>query len=271
MAEAEQEIFTAPWYPWYADDILLSERVELMNLAEEGAYRRALDRAWKKGSLPANPKDFARAIGKGCSKKIAEVVLQMFTPMPNDPTRVIQERLEVVRDEQRLKYLDRSAKAKIAADKRWKNHAPSNAQAMLKECQSESESDTEEKKEEKRGKSSPPSEPSRHDFGPPQNVPPKESLFGHPVIEALRLVTKRTPKPEARQHLVNKVRGEIDLPKLQIAFGEWSARGYKDTNFDGILDWYLGKRDGKNRSAFTKRTDADVIAESADFYEQYPS
>jgi hypothetical protein len=139
------EIFTAPWYPWYADDILLSERVELMNLAEEGAYRRALDRAWKKGSIPSDPKQCAKAIGKGCSKKVAEVVLQMFTTMPGDPSRSIQERLEIVREEQRKRYLKLSAKGKDAAEKRWQGHTTGNAtgipQAMPNECHLDSDSE----------------------------------------------------------------------------------------------------------------------------------
>lgn len=97
------------------------------------------------------------------------------------------------------------------------------------------------KEEEKREE--PP--PVASDFGEPQNRPKKDSLHNDPVIEALRTVTKRNPPPESRQHLINKVGGVIDLPKLFIAFGEWSACGYKVTNFNGILDWYLGNKNGK--------------------------
>jgi uncharacterized protein YdaU (DUF1376 family) len=136
------EIFTAPWYPWYADDILLSERVEVMNLAEEGAYRRALDRAWKKGSIPADPTLCARAIGKGCTKKIAEVVLTMFRPMDSDSTRMIQDRLEVVREEQKQKYLKNSAKGKKGMANRYHKDSPTITQLEPNYNHSESDTDS---------------------------------------------------------------------------------------------------------------------------------
>lgn len=144
------DVFTAPWYPWYVNDVLTSERVELMSLAEEGAYRRALDRAWKKGSIPADPAQCARAIGKRCSVKIAKAVLTMFHPMAGDPTRAIHDRLEEVREEQRQKYLITSAKGRAGAEKRWHSHSPAIARAMPNQWQSESDTDREPKKEEER-------------------------------------------------------------------------------------------------------------------------
>lgn len=129
-----------------------------------------------------------------------------------------------------------------------------------------SEQKKEQKKEQREER-----EPAAADFAPPQNVPSEKSLFGHPVIEALRIVTKKCPPIESRKHLIDKVDGHIDLAKLQIRYGEWRARGYKDTNFDGILDWYLGNKNGNGKPNYQKRTDADVLAESKDFYDQYPS
>lgn len=89
---------------------------------------------------------------------------------------------------------------------------------------------------------------SAADFAPPQNQPPASSLHFHPVIEALRTVTKKNPPPVSRQLLISKVGGVIDLAKLQATYAEWAARGYKDTNFDGILDWYLGNRNGSKQN-----------------------
>jgi hypothetical protein len=136
------ETFTAPWYPWYADDILLSERVELMNLAEEGAYRRALDRAWIRGSIPADPKACAKAIGKGCSVKIAEVVLTMFVPMPNDRTRMINETQEKIRAQQKLKYETQAAKGRKGAEKKKLNYSPAKAQPEHRVSHSDSDTDS---------------------------------------------------------------------------------------------------------------------------------
>jgi hypothetical protein len=67
----------------------------------------------------------------------------MFQPMPGDSSRMVNDRLEEIREEQRQKYLKRSAKGKVAADKRWHEHATGIPQAMPKQCHSESESDTE--------------------------------------------------------------------------------------------------------------------------------
>lgn len=136
-----ESIFTAPWYPWYPRDVLLSERVELMSLAEEAGYRRALDKAWEKGSIPADPVQCARTIGKRCTVAIAKVVLQMFEPMPGDPSRMINARLEGVRAEQKERYLKNAARAKTAADKRWGKDAPSIPQAMRDECHSDSDTE----------------------------------------------------------------------------------------------------------------------------------
>ena len=59
-------------------DILSSTRVSQMTLEEEGAYRRALDIFYLNGRLPYELEDLAKAIGKGCSIKVAEKVRSMF-------------------------------------------------------------------------------------------------------------------------------------------------------------------------------------------------
>lgn len=49
-----------------------------MTLAEEGAYRRALDIFYLNGSLPADVNQLAKLIGKGCTIQIATIVKSMF-------------------------------------------------------------------------------------------------------------------------------------------------------------------------------------------------
>lgn len=115
-----KETFTAPWFPWYVKDVLTSERVEMMTLAEEGAYRRALDKAWVEGSLPSDPSKCAKAIGKGCTVKVAQVVLEMFQPMSGRPDRVVNKRLEKIRKEQEGKFQKKSKAGKENVAKRWK-------------------------------------------------------------------------------------------------------------------------------------------------------
>jgi len=82
----------------------------MMTLAEEGAYRRAIDKAWLEGSVPSDPAKFAKAIGKGCSVKVATVVLEMFQPLPGRADRCVNKKLEKIRKEQSTKYKKASLK-----------------------------------------------------------------------------------------------------------------------------------------------------------------
>jgi uncharacterized protein YdaU (DUF1376 family) len=90
----------SPAFQWYPKDILASARVQMMTLAEEGAYRRLLDFCWINGSVPADPQKAARLIGKGCSVEIAKTALEMFEVHPTDPEKMIHERLEIEREKQ---------------------------------------------------------------------------------------------------------------------------------------------------------------------------
>lgn len=251
---SDAEIFSAPWYPWYVNDVLTSERVELMSLAEEGAYRRALDRAWKKGSIPADPVRCAKAIGKRCTAKIAEAVLRMFDPVPGDPTRMVNTTLEKVREEQKEKYLRRSAKAKDAADKRWHGDAPSMPQAMPEQCHSESDTEREEEKKRKKEET-------------PQAASPKKGTrLPEPFFLTKDMIEWATLK-----------RPGIDLTEETEKFvNYWRAKTGRDAcKLDWLATWqnwiYNARTNGTGKGNYQKRTDADVIAESTDFYKNYPA
>lgn len=105
----------SPAFQWYPKDILSSARVAEMSLAEEGAYRRLIDFCWLNGSIPADPIRASRVVGKGCTREITEAVLPMFTPAPNDPTRLVHDRLE----EERRRQEERSVKCSASANARW--------------------------------------------------------------------------------------------------------------------------------------------------------
>lgn len=63
---------------WNIKAALGSKRIQQMNLAEEGAYRRALDIFYLEGFLPNNDNDIMKLIGKDCTIEIAEKVRSMF-------------------------------------------------------------------------------------------------------------------------------------------------------------------------------------------------
>jgi len=90
----------SPAYQWYPKDILSSERVAFLSLAEEGAYRRALDYCWLQGSIPSDPNKLATLIGKKCTAKIASAIIHLFQQHPDDARRLIHDKQENYRAEQ---------------------------------------------------------------------------------------------------------------------------------------------------------------------------
>ncbi len=105
-----------PAFQFYADTWLASLRVQLMTLAEEGAYIRCLAFCWRHGSIPSDPATLARLIGKGCDTTLASVVAQMFIP-GSEPLTLVHERLE----EERVKQAQ--WRAKCAAGGRAAKHS----------------------------------------------------------------------------------------------------------------------------------------------------
>jgi uncharacterized protein YdaU (DUF1376 family) len=100
----------SPAYQWYPKDVLSSLRVNSLTLAEEGAYRRALDFCWLNGSLPIAPKELSKVVGKGCSIKIAEKIKELFTEVDG---KLIHDRLE----NERVKQKEWVEKTSIAGKK----------------------------------------------------------------------------------------------------------------------------------------------------------
>jgi uncharacterized protein YdaU (DUF1376 family) len=115
---SEESKSKSPAYQWYPKDALSSQRLGEMTLEEEGAYRRALDSCWLAGSVPSDPERCSRIIGKGCTEMVARVVLGMFQPDPNDPSRMVHDRLEQEREKQRLWREKSALGGKASAGKR---------------------------------------------------------------------------------------------------------------------------------------------------------
>jgi hypothetical protein len=251
-----KEIFTAPWYPWYVRDVLTSERVELLSLAEEGGYRRALDRAWMIGSIPANPKDCATVIGNGCTPKIAEKVLTMFVEMPGRPDRRINEKLEKVREEQRKKYKKRSKAGKENAIKGWKQRTSANGNGIPTARHTDSDTEVDKKKEEVRVTPQAASTPKR----------------GSRIPDTFLLTS------EMREWASIK-KPDVDLTLETEKFCNYwrSATGRNATKMDWILtwkNWILNARtngSNTNNTYGRKQTDPDRLAESIAFYDNYPA
>lgn len=96
----------SPAFQWYPADYLGSQRVQLLTLEEEGAYRRLLDYCWLHGSIPADISLLSRLIGKGASTTLATTVSTMFQPRGD---RLVHDRLDAERRKQE-QWREKSAK-----------------------------------------------------------------------------------------------------------------------------------------------------------------
>lgn len=134
----------APCYPWYPKDFSADEPVQLMTLAEEGAYRRLLDHQWLHGSVPGEIGSIAR-ICKNVSeremRKMWPKIEPLFMRMEGQPPRLQNRRLERVRMERKA-FLDKqSASGRRGAEARWGRRgedgdpiAPAMATPLANEC-----------------------------------------------------------------------------------------------------------------------------------------
>ncbi len=116
----------APAFQWYPKDILGSARVAQLSLAEEAAYRRALDFAWINDGLPNDADKLSKIIGKNCTIEIAEKVLPFFKKKKNDPDTVFSPRQQIERVKQKKHRLAKEKNGKKGSEKRWHNTLKNN-------------------------------------------------------------------------------------------------------------------------------------------------
>lgn len=121
----------APAFQFYPQDYLASSRVAEMTLEEEGVYIRLLCYCWSTGSIPADPERCARLAGKGCSVETATVVQRSFNEHPTDKQRLIHDRLEIERENQRKRREQAAEAGKESAKKRKPQQSSPPASSQL--------------------------------------------------------------------------------------------------------------------------------------------
>jgi len=114
----------SPAFQWYPKDILSSQRVALMDLKTECAYRRAIDFCWIHGSLPKDLKKLSKIIGKGCTQKMAQEVSEMFY---TDGDFLKHERL----DREKVKQQEFSEQQRERVKKRYKKESTDGSTAVV--------------------------------------------------------------------------------------------------------------------------------------------
>ena len=64
-------------------EYLANQQIQMMSLEEEGVYIRLLSYCWQNGSVPKDPEQAARLVGKGASTTVVASVLRMFHSTQN--------------------------------------------------------------------------------------------------------------------------------------------------------------------------------------------
>jgi hypothetical protein len=89
--------------------------------------------------------------------------------------------------------------------------------------------------------------------------------------EHLQAYKKMFPHAKPNIFQMDLIEGFItDANAWQKTLEFWAGNDYRPQSVQKMIEYYKGVINGTNRSS-NKRTDADVIAESADFYENYPA
>jgi uncharacterized protein YdaU (DUF1376 family) len=91
-----------PAFMFYAADFAHDQNVELMDVAEVGAYLRLLCSAWTEGSIPSDLKQIARIAKVTPSRmiKLWPAIEICWKAVDGDPTKLVQKRMERVRADQ---------------------------------------------------------------------------------------------------------------------------------------------------------------------------
>lgn len=108
-----------PAYQWYPKDHDTDERVKLMSLAQEGAYRRLLDHQWLHGSIP-DDMEFCSKICRATVKEFRRLwpgVRACFEPVESG--RLAHPRLERQRQELESRAQVQAANGRSGAAKVW--------------------------------------------------------------------------------------------------------------------------------------------------------
>jgi uncharacterized protein YdaU (DUF1376 family) len=114
-----------PWFPMHAADFLMDTAVAEMTLEQRGAYITLLCHAWWNGSIPAANERLTTVVRSFSWSETHEVdhwwtspLTECWVPHPDDPTKLINHRLEQERARQIALQEQRVAAGKLSAVKR---------------------------------------------------------------------------------------------------------------------------------------------------------
>lgn len=143
LSYRDEDTVSNPYYRWFSKDYKADPLVQAMTDDQDLAYRRLLDASWEIGPLPNDTDRLSALVGfkTDGAKRFAAAWVWPLTECwhkPRGKKTLINFRLEDERDG----MLDRSEKARGAAQRRWKTQRkrmgikdkPGNADAMRTQC-----------------------------------------------------------------------------------------------------------------------------------------
>ena len=146
-----------PWFKFYPADFLTDEKVMTMTYEEIGIYLTLLCYQWMQGSIPADSSQAQAMLKLGSShagtdseaKSFERVFTLGFHPHPHLENRLINNRLYLIQEEQRLRSQALSA-AGVKGSQAKARLKPGFSQASASKSQSQNQNQREKKKENKR-------------------------------------------------------------------------------------------------------------------------
>lgn len=114
-----------PWFPFYTYDWSSDTKVRMMGPVARAYYVELLRTQWEEGSIPAEIKDLQRLLemphDPGMANLDRETIIRQVLScfIPGGPGRLINPKLQRVREEQERIAGRKKQASQIANDKRW--------------------------------------------------------------------------------------------------------------------------------------------------------
>jgi uncharacterized protein YdaU (DUF1376 family) len=278
-------VFTKPMtasmsYLWDPSRILLSRRVAQLSAAEECWYRRALDFAWIDEGLSADSKDAAHRIGKGCTPKAAQKILDTFF-VSDKSGKMVNEKQEELRKKLKKKLRNLSENGKRSGQKRRQKRDLATEQ-MPNNCSTDDEQMSSNvikgnvtKDKEKKEESTPPASRTR-------TAKPKDPRTEHPAIKAVLEITTRWPLKDLWDRIIREVGDIPDVEFMRSCYERWRGVNGNPQNLERwLFEPYktrelpklLGDGNGINRAnnQGQRLTNVDRMHEYDGLADKYPT
>lgn len=121
----------SPAFQFYPGDFLSDENVISMNCEERGIYITLLSICWIQGSIPADQTKILRLLPNPIPPSLPKIVMDRFTPLPEKPDRLVNNRLEKERKKQSDFREKKSNSGKKGAESRWKKEQNNDGTAIV--------------------------------------------------------------------------------------------------------------------------------------------